>query len=1360
MRKLVAGFLLLGVNIGVAQAPRTVYIVELEMAPVASFVGDSTRGLKATTPGETGDTRLNARSKAVRDYVQVIDAEHAEMLVAASEVVGRALSPVQEYHYALNGFAFRLTADEAARLAELPGIRRVEAERFEYPQTDAGPAWIGADQVWQGANGSPATRGEGVVVGIIDGGINASHPAFAAIDGDGYVHVNPEGRRFGLCQTSQLLSCNNKLIGIYDMTDEAPRNGNDTEGHGSHVAGIAVGNVRTASIAASTTTLQLRVSGAAPRANLITYKACLKATATTTSVCPSSATTAALDRAIADGVDVINYSIGGGAIEPWSTLSGGGGSASMRAMANAARAGIAISVSAGNEGPLSESVTSPSNSPWVIAAANATHNRKLANTLTDLSGANSAPPMASFIGDGLTGGVGPVRLLLGEQRGAALCSQGSNLDSPPTGISNPWTGLVFNGEIVVCDRGTQARVAKSFNVRLAGGGGMVLVNAAADGDSTVSDDHSLPATHIGFNAGQQLKAWIRANADGAQGRLTGVQALREDRFGDVLAASSSRGPDVSGARMLKPNLTGPGSSILSAAATGAGEATLSGTSMASPLIAGALALLRAGRPNESFGTLFSALELTAIAAVRRQDSTTAANLLEAGMGRTRVDRALASGLVLPLSISDFDRESPLSGGDPARLNTASLYREECTTRCSFTRTVKAWRAGTYAVADTSVGGVSIAATPASFSLAVGQTQAINFEVDVSHPRVLGRWAFGELTITSSSDPSIPAAVFRSAMRSAAGNIPNFGRNYSVNQDRGYIDDTLDGLVALTALSFVVQGPELARDFTSALVVDPTPNEAFDNENGTVTHSVELTSVGEVRAEVVSSTARNLDLFLGADRNGNGLAEENELLCESVSMQSIESCRVFDQPAGRYWIRLQNRSALNASDASVVAIATIPTQVLNRRAHATGPGNAAAGAPIPFRLAYDVSGLKNAERAYATLELRAGASPETTFARIPLSFLRTGVGLPQAFYLQSDQAASFQLPPGGAHERLVIDVPIGATRLDVAMRGVEGNASLYLAKSPIESIGVLPVSPPESAASVSANGPDSNEMVSLSAPSLSPGRWYVVARNPGAASIGVEITARITSSVAAPFAFETWYNPERSGHGLFFTRAADTAQMVWYSYDDTAQPTWYLGFPDGLTSSAGQAGTDLYRYSWVGGAAHATRVGRATFSRQAERMVFDWEIDGQSGSEAMTLLTNSACVTGPTGAFDPSGLWFEPARSGYGVNIFVRPDTDFAVMYLYDSQGRPRWLLGQNGSFGQAPLELFQYTGFCASCAAVPVTRRSVGSFTRSFDATPVAGAEISGRWTISANFAAPVTGSWIANNVASQLLTGRRACAP
>ena len=132
-------------------------------------------------------------------------------------------------------------------LAAVPGVVAVRRERMEHMQTDAGPEWIGADRLWNGTvSGIPATKGEGMVVGVIDTGINPGHPSFAANGPDGYTIINPRGHYFGLCSSCQA-TCNSKLIGIYDFTDEGTK-GVDSVGHGSHVSGIVAGDAMTNSL--------------------------------------------------------------------------------------------------------------------------------------------------------------------------------------------------------------------------------------------------------------------------------------------------------------------------------------------------------------------------------------------------------------------------------------------------------------------------------------------------------------------------------------------------------------------------------------------------------------------------------------------------------------------------------------------------------------------------------------------------------------------------------------------------------------------------------------------------------------------------------------------------------------------------------------------------------------------------------------------------------------------------------------------------------------------------------------------------------------------------------------------------------
>ncbi|MBL4661301.1 MAG: S8 family serine peptidase [Alcanivoracaceae bacterium] len=436
---------------------------------------------------------------------------HKNLLVELSKEYLKSKSPYQfnnEYYYALNGVSLALTKSEAKWVAKLPQVKSISLEKYYHINTDIGPQWIGADSVWQGlALDTPANRGESMIVGIIDTGINPSHPSFQAVSQSGtadqYTHINPRGTTFGLC-TSQ--TCNAKLIGIYDFTNEGT-NGIDSVGHGSHVAAIAAGNVYSINHLG----LDFTVSGVAPRANIISYKACFFSQEGSGGQCTSSALLAAIDRATANLVDVVNYSIGSEIpCSPWGGLDSNGGwcgnfarALEASAMLNARSAGVLFVVSAGNSGPGAATVGYPAIAPWVVAVANSTHSRQLQSSVIDFSGGDF--DLSDLVGASATQGIGPLRIVHAKDFGNALCGQGNpELKSQCagtgndvlTGVSNPFPLNTFNGEIVVCDRGSYGRVEKGFNVKQSGAAGYILANTVGEQESIVADNHCLPATHL------------------------------------------------------------------------------------------------------------------------------------------------------------------------------------------------------------------------------------------------------------------------------------------------------------------------------------------------------------------------------------------------------------------------------------------------------------------------------------------------------------------------------------------------------------------------------------------------------------------------------------------------------------------------------------------------------------------------------------------------------------------------------------------------------------------------------------------------------------------------------------------------
>lgn len=1247
----------------------------------------------------------------------------------------RAATPAFEYRFALNGFAIDLTPAEAAALAQMPGVARVRPDAASPPATYGSTAASGAPVVWDLPAAAGGGRGEGVVIGVIDSGINLTHPAFQAVDADGFAIQNPRGQLYGVCATaSGAASCNSKRIGVYDFVPQST-GGADTDGHGSHTAGIALGNVRAHTFDFSGIGVPVRMAGVAPRANLISYRA-------GDGEYPESAQIMALERAIIDQVDVISWAIGGTTADPWAALSPSGEDPTARAMTNAVRAGILFAAAAGNAGT-NVSLTRAANLPWIVGAGATTSDRRIGTALVDLQGTPAAP-VASFPGAGRSPALPAAPVVLGAGFGSATCADGPLIDAAGSGANSPWSGRVFNGEIVVCDLGYHSLASKIANVQRAGGGGVILVNPAYSGDSLVDASYSFPTVHLGHSAGQQLKAWVQTAGASARGRIQATQVVQSASFGPILARYSSTRPENDRSGMLRPSLSAPGDAIWSAVGTGSGEVRASGTSMAAPHVAGMLALLRQRHRDESPLTLISALELTADPAVRADEGRRAATPLERGVGAARIDRAAQAGLVLPLTMADFERENPRTGGNPGRLNTAALFDESCVDRCTFVRRVRAWRAGAYNVSTQAPGGVTVSATPAQFTLPVGGEQEIRIEVDISSATWFERFAFAEVQIVA-SDASIPTSRLTVAVTKPLLDAPA-AITASIDQDRGAIDVPLVGRSAAGEVTASVDGPVIA----TRLVPTLAPGEAR-------LYPLTLSAGVSLHAEISESTATDWDLYLAHDRNENFGVDSGEIICSSLGTANVESCRVDDLPAGRYYVYPFSYASNNPTDTGVLHYAVIEPGS-SSSAHATLPSRPGLGQPANLRLAYDLAAMRPGERAYGSLSLRRSDGSE--FDRLPLKIERTAIGAEPAEFLPIGQARRVLLPVGAARERIVVDVPAGATQLQISMTGLEGNADVYLAPAAGSGIGEVPPAPPPSAAAVSAAGPTANETLTLSAPQLTPGRWYVVPRNQSSVPIAVELRAEVAASAPTSFEYGVYYNGARDGHGVFFTRAGSAAQLVWYTYDDAGQPVWYLGFPDALAGGSAAVSTDLYRYAWVNGAAQGTRVGRATLTRQDGRLVYSWELDGRSGSEPMTLLANSACVARSGGTpVDIGGLWYEPARSGYGANLLALPGVELAVFYLYAADGQPRWVLGQGSTFG-APMTMYQYRGFCPSCAAVPTTRVAAGDYARTLDPTGPGGTGPASRWSLAVNLAAPLAGAWTAADVPVQMLTTPRACTP
>ncbi|GAA5343199.1 MAG: hypothetical protein canaca05_06980 [Anaerolineaceae bacterium] len=694
---------------------------------IVLFEGDS---LVKVSGGAQG---VDVNTIASQNYLASLAEKRSSILSQAEKEIGRQIEVKYVYDVILNGVSVNLTPEEADALSALPGIKKVLKDTIHVLDTDAGPAWLGAPEIWDGTAvpDEMGTQGEGVLVGILDTGINFDHPSFSDEPADEFVYTW-EGDYLGVCapdgDPDYADACNDKVVGAYSYTADAPSDfvtPEDSEGHGSHTASTVAGNTVDLEFYGTPVT----ISGMAPHAQIISYDVCYPTPSG--GQCAGDDSVAAVQQAIEDGVDVINYSISGGE-DPYNDPV-------ELAFLEATDAGIVVSTSAGNEGPAAETVAH--RSPWLLSTAASSHNRKF-TSIVDFSNP-SYQGIATLAGEHpFTEDLSnkPVKFS-GEDSGNDL-----GCDAYPEDF--------FAGSIALIKRGTCTFSVKVLNAEDAGAVGVLIyTDDRAPGPMSVSGTH-IPAVMLDIpgTVGDEIAAWVAETTDetvsiSAYGRYV------DDDYGDIMADFSSRGPNTT-FDVLKPDVSAPGLEILAAVADGTIEPDeeaefdlYQGTSMASPHDAGAAALLKALHPDWTPAEIKSALMLTGYDGLLKEDKTTDADPFDIGAGRIQLELAGLTGLVMDETIDNYEAADPALGGDPRSLNLASLYHSECVGECSWTRTF------------TSVAGVSatytvsapdwITVEPATFTIAPGATQEITITADVADLPT-DEWLFGNVEFNTES----------------------------------------------------------------------------------------------------------------------------------------------------------------------------------------------------------------------------------------------------------------------------------------------------------------------------------------------------------------------------------------------------------------------------------------------------------------------------------------------------------------------------------------------------------------------------------------------------------------------------------
>lgn len=754
----------------VLRAPADRAVVYLVRFEAPSLVAAQREGLLAAA-GTAG--QLNVRAPASVGYVAGLRSAQHAFLQSAGSQLGRPLASIGsqfEFQHAFNGLAVRVTAAEAAKLVRLPGVAAVQPLRIIPVSTDRGPQLIGAANLWAGiadgvsdrlfidnfdAPSAFANRGEGMVAGVIDTGLNFAHPSFAAVDESGYQFVNPlgAGQYLGLCGPDSSpdwpAQCNDKVIGAYDFVsalmpevhlyDPDAIDGpgpTDENGHGSHTASTVAGNPVMAQVPGGPS---LRISGVAPRANLIVYNACYT-TGTGQGSCFDLSLVASVNQAVADGVvDVLNYSIAGGS-DPWNE-------APSLAFLDAVDTGIFVAASAGNSGP--SSGTTDHAEPWTTTVAASTHGRGAFVNKLRVTGPAPVPPDLAAITVTVPSSSVPLTAPIA---GALAYNAADPL------LCSPAAPGSYAGKVVMVFRGTCTFVAKVLNVEAGGASAVILANNAEAALNPNLDGTHIPVATVKQSQGNAIAAFF-AGA-GSADVLLDYPSEATPEIPDRVATFSSRGP--ASLAQLKPDIAAPGSNIL-AAVNGDANAfgVLSGTSMAAPHVAGAAVLLRKAHPEWTPSEVKSALMLNSRnIGITVQPSGAPATVFDMGAGRTQVDIAAISPLVMDETSYHYLRADPSRNGEPSSLNVPSLGNDTCVGECDFVRTFR--NTGSSAQSWTvSLDGIVGSVTPTTLALAPGARGNLSFKIEADgQPQ--GTYVKGGVTLTPADGGNalhMPAAVF-------------------------------------------------------------------------------------------------------------------------------------------------------------------------------------------------------------------------------------------------------------------------------------------------------------------------------------------------------------------------------------------------------------------------------------------------------------------------------------------------------------------------------------------------------------------------------------------------------------------------
>lgn len=886
------------------------YIVQLIDQPVVAYTG-GIKGYGATKPSK--GQKINPNDPKVYSYMGYLASRQDAVL---ARVGGKKL---YNYGYAFSGFAAELTPDQAKKLARAPGVLAVTKDEMRRVETSSTPAFLGLS----GNSGFWATKakGENVVIGIVDSGVWPEHPSFTDRTGtngnaskDGKLAYQQIPGWHGKCVPGDAFAasdCNQKLIGAqyfnagfggnaaikaaFPYEFNSPR---DADGHGSHTASTAGGNANVQ--ATGLASVFGSISGIAPRARIAAYKVCWGNN--DEGGCAGVDSVAAIDQAVADGVDVINFSISGTStnfLDPVEV-----------AFMYAADAGVFVAASAGNSGPATSTVAHPS--PWITTVAAGTHNR-------DGQGSTTLGNGVTYTGASLAKALGSAPLINSTDAGFI----GANPDSvrlcygAADGIAVLDPAKVA-GKIVVCDRGVTARTNKSQAVQQAGGLGMILVNTSS---STLDADfHAVPTVHVQYTSRTAIRDY--AAIGGATAAISAANIVLTAPA-PLTASFSSRGPLRAGSGdLLKPDLIAPGQNILAAVSpVGYGGKTfdlLSGTSMSSPHVAGLAALMKELKPTWSPMAIKSAL-MTSAGDVLDGPNTNPLVIFRQGAGHVKPASAANPGLVFDSGFNEWlgflcgtgqltASYCPSITIDPSNLNVPSIAIGDLAGAQTVKRRVTnvSGNPATYS-ASVATSGLNVMVSPNPISLAAGETKEISLTV-TNTGAALNSYTGGQLTLSDGLNNVRVPMVVRPVALAAPTQV-----SASYNVAFGYSG------------SFSASARGLVPAVVTSGTVTQDPDQTFDVGDTTGTVAVNVTvPAGTTHARFSlfdADVASGSDLDMYVYRSGSPMGQ-------STAGGSNEEVNFVNPPADTYTVYIHGWG--------------LPTGTSSYKLHVWTLGSSAAG----------------------------------------------------------------------------------------------------------------------------------------------------------------------------------------------------------------------------------------------------------------------------------------------------------------------------------------------------------------------------------------------------------------------------------